>query len=199
MGRLVDDSGAVVGATILTMGPCYVTQIKTPERDGYEAIQIGYGETARLTKPKAGHLRGLPRLRHLREVSVEPGAQLEHGQKFDVSLFAPGDHVDVTATSKGHGFTGVMKRHGFHGGPKTHGQSDRWRAPGSTGAGTTPGRVLKGTKMAGRTGAEQVTVRNLEILAIDPERNLLAVKGAVPGPPGGLVTVSKRTSRREAH
>jgi large subunit ribosomal protein L3 len=117
------------------------------------------------------------------------------GQKFDVSLFAPGDHVDVVGTSKGRGFAGVVKRHGFRGGPKTHGQSDRWRAPGSVGAGTTPGRVLKGTRMAGRMGNDRVTVKNLEVLAVDPERNLMAVKGAVPGPSGGLIMVKKPKAR----
>ena len=191
MGRLVDANGAVVGTTIVALGPCYVTQIKTDDNDGYGAAQIGYEETKRLTKPKLGHLRGGPALRYLREVRIQDGAELELGQRFDVSLFAPGEHVDVTATSKGRGFAGVVKRHGFKGGPKTHGQSDRWRAAGSIGAGTTPGRVLKGTRMAGRMGGERVTVKNLEVVAIDAERNLLAVKGGIPGPPGALVMVKK--------
>ena len=117
---------------------------------------------------------------------------------FDVSLFAPGDLVDVTAVTKGRGFAGVVRRYNFKGGPKTHGQSDRWRAPGSIGAGTTPGRVLKGTRMGGRMGGDRVTVKNLEVLAIDPERNLIALKGAVPGPSGGLVTVKKLASRQRA-
>jgi large subunit ribosomal protein L3 len=200
MGRIVDDSGAVVGTTILSVGPCYVTQLKTADRDGYDAVQIGYGEVRKLIKPKAGHFKGkasLPLLRHLREVKQD-GDEVEIGQKIDVSMFAPGDRVDVTAVSKGRGFAGVMKRHGFHGGPKTHGQSDRWRAGGSIGAGTTPGRVLKGTRMAGRMGGERVTVKNLQVLAVDAERNLVALKGAVPGPSGALVLVRRVASRQKA-
>jgi large subunit ribosomal protein L3 len=200
MGRIVDDNGAVVATTILSLGPCYVTQLKTPDRDGYDAVQIGYGEVRKLTKPKAGHLRGAaaaPLLRHLREVKRD-GDEVEVGQRIDASMFAPGDRVDVTAISKGRGFAGVMKRHGFHGGPKSHGQSDRWRAPGSIGAGTTPGRVLKGTRMAGRMGAEQVTVKNLRVLAVDAARNLVALKGAVPGPSGGLVLVRRVAERQKA-
>jgi large subunit ribosomal protein L3 len=200
MGRIVDETGAVVGTTILTLGPCYVTQLKTADRDGYVAVQIGYGEVRKLTKPKVGHLRkegSLPLLRHLREVKSD-GEDVEIGQKLDASMFAPGDKVDVTAVSMGRGFAGVMKRHGFHGGPKTHGQSDRGRAAGSIGAGTTPGRVLKGTKMAGRMGGERVTVKNLQVLSVDVERNLIALKGAVPGPSGGLVLVRRVGQRQEA-
>jgi large subunit ribosomal protein L3 len=200
MGRIVDDTGAVVATTILSLGPCYVTQLKTTDRDGYDAVQIGYGEVRKLTKPKAGHLRSassLPLLRHLREVKRD-GDEVEVGQRIDASMFTAGDRVDVTAISKGRGFAGVMKRHGFHGGPKTHGQSDRWRASGSIGAGTTPGRVLKGTRMAGRMGAERVTVKNLKVLAVDVERNLVALKGGVPGPTGGLVLVRRVASRQKA-
>jgi len=199
MGRLVDEHGAVVGATLVAVGPCYVTQIKSVDSDGYGAVQIGYEESKRLNKPKLGHLKGMPALRYLREVQIQDGAELELGQKFDVSLFAPGEKVDVTATSKGRGFAGVVKRHGFAGGPKTHGQSDRHRAPGSVGAGTTPGRVLKGTRMAGRMGGDRVTVKNLEIVAIDPERNLLAVKGGIPGPNGALVMIRKLKQAQGAH
>ncbi|MBM2809386.1 MAG: ribosomal protein [Chloroflexi bacterium] len=195
MGRLVDSAGAVVGTTLVSVGPCYVTQIKSVDRDGYRAVQIGFDETKRLTKPEAGHLRGVPKLKHLREVPFDAEAELAVGQKFDVSVFEAGDIVDVVGTSKGHGFAGVVKRHGFHGGPKTHGQSDRWRAAGSSGAGTTPGRVLKGTRMAGRMGGERVTVKNLVVLAIDAERNLLAVKGAIPGPSGAIVTIKKVAGR----
>jgi large subunit ribosomal protein L3 len=191
MSRMVDGKGAVVGATLVSAGPCYVTQIKTVENDGYAAVQIGYEESKKLNKPALGHLKDTPKLKYLREVPAEEGAELEVGQKFDATLFNVGDIVDVTATSKGRGFAGVVKRHGFRGGPKTHGQSDRWRAAGSSGAGTTPGRVLKGTRMAGRMGGERVTVKNLEVLAIDPERNLMALKGALPGPSGALVRISK--------
>lgn len=191
MGRTLNKSGAVVATTMVSMGPCYVTQLKTFDRDGYDAVQIGYEESRKLTKPQLGHLGTGPKLRYLREVPGESGADVTVGQKFDVSLFTVGDRVDAVASSKGRGFAGVMRRHGFHGGPKSHGQSDRWRAAGSIGAGTTPGRVLKGTRMAGRMGGERVTVKNLEVLAIDPERNLLAVKGALPGPSGGLVLLKK--------
>jgi large subunit ribosomal protein L3 len=198
MGRIVSEAGRVVGVTFVSVGPCYVTQIKTRDRDGYEAVQLGYDEARKITRPQAGHLKGLPKLRHLREVARVGGDELEVGQKLDVSLFEVGELVDVTATSKGRGFAGVVRRYGFSGGPKTHGQSDRWRAPGSSGAGTTPGRVLKGTRMAGRMGAERVTVRNVPIVAIDAERNLLALGGSVPGAAGGLVTLKKTPPKRKA-
>jgi large subunit ribosomal protein L3 len=197
MHRILDPNGAVVGATIVAAGPCYVTQLKTAERDGYEAVQIGFEESEKLNKPRIGHLGGLPKLRHLREVQAESGADLALGQKFDATLFEVGDVVDVIGTSKGKGFAGVMKRHGFHGGPKTHGQSDRWRAPGSIGAGTTPGRVLKGTRMPGRMGAERVTVKNLEIVAVDPVRNLVALQGSVPGPTGALLMLRKSQAKKK--
>jgi large subunit ribosomal protein L3 len=199
MARMVDDAGTVVATTILSLGPCFVTQLKTADRDGYDAVQIGFDEVRKLNKAKMGHLRkaaGAPMLRHLREVKRDGDDALEVGQRLDASILSPGDRVDVTAISKGRGFAGVMKRHGFHGGPKTHGQSDRWRAPGSAGAGTTPGRVLKGTRMAGRMGGEQVTVKNLQVLAVDTERNLVALKGAVPGPSGAVVLV-RRTAKRQ--
>lgn len=198
MGRVVDDKGDVVGTTVLSVGPCLVTQVKSLERDGYEAIQIGYEESAKLSKPKLGHLKSGPHLRHLREVPAAPGASVGVGDKFDVSLFAPGEQVHVVGTSKGRGFAGGIRRHGFHGGPKTHGQSDRWRAPGAAGAGTTPGRVLPGTRMPGRMGARRVTVKNLEVVAIDAERNLMAVKGGVPGPRGGLLMIRKARAAEEA-
>ena len=191
MTRMVSPTGSVVATTFLSVGPCFVTQLKTPERDGYSAVQIGYEESRKLNRPQEGHLGRGPKLRILRELASQGDEDLSVGDKLDVSLFNPGDRVDVIGDSKGRGFAGVMKRHGFHGGPKTHGQSDRWRSPGSIGAGTTPGRVLKGTRMAGRMGNERVTVKNLEVLATDLERGLLAIKGAVPGPAGGLVTVVK--------
>jgi large subunit ribosomal protein L3 len=199
MSRVIDDSGVVVGATILSIGPCYVTQIKTVDRDGYDAVQIGYHEQRELNKPQLGHLKGLPRLRHLREVRADGDDGVELGQQFDSSLFSVGEIVDVVGTSKGRGFAGVVRRHGFHGGPKTHGQSDRWRAPGSSGAGTTPGRVLKGTRMAGRMGGERVTVKNLQVVAVDTERNLVAVRGGVPGPTGALLMVRKTHPAKRAH
>lgn len=194
MSRMVDSSGAVVGTTLLSVGPCYVTQVKTPDRDGYSAVQIGYEESSKLSKPQLGHVGSVGKLRHLREVPLAPDGSVEVGEKFDVSVFAAEERVDVVGVSKGRGFAGVIKRHGFHGGPKTHGQSDRWRAPGAIGAGTTPGRVFKGTRMAGRMGGDRVTVKDLQVVGIDPEHALIAVKGGVPGPRGGLVLIKKRTA-----
>lgn len=193
MTQIFTESGEAVPVTVIEAGPCYVTQVKTVETDGYNAVQLGFEEVKpkRLTKPELGHLRknGLPPLRHLREIRTDDAASYEVGQIIDVSIFAEGERVDVTGTSKGRGFAGVVKRHGFGGGPKTHGQSDRHRAPGSIGATTTPGRVFKGLRMAGRMGGNRVTVQNLEVVRVDPERNLLVVKGAVPGARGGLLLI----------
>lgn len=196
MTQIFAANGTVVPVTAIELGPCYVTQVRTPERDGYEAVQIGFGEPKRLNKPERGHLKGMPPLKHLREVKPEPGAEVEVGQRLDVSLFREGDVVDVTGTSKGKGFAGVVKRHRFRGGPKTHGQSDRHRAPGSSGATTTPGRVLKGTRRAGQMGNERVTIQGLEVVQSDPARNLLLVKGAVPGANEGLVLVRRSVKSR---
>lgn len=196
MTQIFAPDGTVVPVTAIELGPCWVTQIRTPERDGYEAVQIGFGETKRLNKPARGHLKGLPPLKYLREVKPAEGAEVQVGQRIDVTLFKAGDLVDVTGTSKGKGFAGVVKRHHFRGGPKTHGQSDRHRAPGSSGATTTPGRVLKGTRRAGHMGNERVTVQALEVVQADPERNLLLVKGAVPGANQGLVLVRRSVKTR---
>lgn len=196
MTRIFDERGVATPTTLIEAGPCYVTQVRTPERDGYQAVQLGFGETRKLNKPERGHLKKLPRevpgLRVLREVPASDVSELQPGARIDVGFLKPGDLVDVEGVSKGRGFAGVVKRHGFAGGPKTHGQSDRWRAPGSIGSGTTPGRVLKGLRMAGHMGAERVTVKNLRVVRVDPERNLLAVRGAVPGPNGGVVVIRKR-------
>jgi large subunit ribosomal protein L3 len=190
MTQIFDDTGEAIPVTVIEAGPCYVTQIKSEKRDGYEAIQLGFGEAKRLNKPQRGHLpKGVPDLRYSRELNVDDISAYELGQKIDASVFAVGDLVDVTGISKGKGFAGAMKRHGFGGGPITHGQSDRARAPGSIGSTSTPGRVFKGMRMAGHMGHERVTVQNLQVILVDPERNLLAVKGAVPGARGGLVTV----------
>ena len=194
MTQAFDDGGRAVALTIVEAGPCWVTQLRTAERDGYSAAQIGFEETKRLTRAEQGHLKATPKLRHLREVPLEPGETVTVGAKIDASLLKAGDFVDVVGTSKGHGFAGVVKRHGFSGGPKTHGQSDRHRAPGSVGSGTTPGRVFKGQRMAGRMGGERVTVQNLEVMQVDVERNLVALKGAVPGARNGLLLIRK--SRR---
>lgn len=206
MARIFDAEGLAVPVTVIEAGPCTVTQVKTEETDGYAAVQLGFGEVAeaRLTKPQLGHLAASDAapLRHLREFRLPEGAgdegeALETGQTVDVSVFAPGDRVDVTGTSRGLGFAGTVKRHHFNRQPKTHGQSDRERAPGSVGAGTTPGRVVKGKRMAGRMGGERVTVRNLEVVAADPERNLLALRGAVPGFKGGLVVVRASAGKKK--
>src|SRR5712691_5321883 len=193
MTRLFDESGVATATTLIEAGPCWVTQLQTNSRVGWQAAQIGFEETTpkRLTKGQVGHLKNLPLVRHLREVPVDSNGEMKVGDKVDASIFAEGELVDVSATSKGKGFAGVVKRYGFRGGPKTHGQSDRWRAPGSIGSGTTPGRVIKGMRMAGHMGSERVTVKNLQVLKVDPSRNLVAVKGAVPGPRGGLVLLKK--------
>jgi large subunit ribosomal protein L3 len=200
MTQVFGDGGVTIPVTVIQAGPCYVTQIKTAERDGYNAIQLAYGETRKLTRPERGHLRkaGVPPMRHLREFRVPNPTDYQLGQQLTVSIFRPGEKVDVIGTSKGKGFAGVVKRHGFGGGPRTHGQSDRLRAPGSIGSGTTPGRVLKGLRMAGHMGNERVTIKNLEIVRVDPERNLLLVKGSVPGHIKGLVMVRRVVSEKQA-
>lgn len=193
MSQVFDENGAVKAVTAIQAGPCTVTQVRTPERDGYSAIQIGFETAKRLNKPEAGHLEKakLQALRHLREVRLDSTPDYEVGQQLDASLFAVGDEVDAVGTSKGKGFAGGMKRHHFRGGPKTHGQSDRARAPGSVGATTTPGRVYKGTRMAGHMGSERVTVQNLKVVEVDTDRNLLLVEGSVPGAIDSLVFIRK--------
>jgi large subunit ribosomal protein L3 len=197
MTRIFDENGVVTGATLVEAGPCFVTQLRTAEQDGYTAVQLGFGERPRPNKPAKGHLKkaGLPDkngLEALREVPADSTDDLELGARIDASMFAQGEIVDVVGTSKGRGFAGVMKRHNFHGGPKTHGQSDRWRHSGSVGSGTTPGRTFKNMRMAGQLGDARVTVKNLRILSVDPERNLVALRGAIPGPNGGLVMIRKK-------
>jgi large subunit ribosomal protein L3 len=268
MTQVFGPNGTVIPVTVIEAGPCVVTQVKTKERDGYEAVQIGFEEkpVRKATRPQLGHLgHHLPILRaqrrrlqayqqQQREQSAEPEEaveaqaeqepkepqagpqpdkqvqkllkiqqnrqrrpgpilgpfkvirevglgedartdQVELGATFDVGLFQNGELVNIVGVSKGKGFQGVVKRHGFGGGPKTHGQSDRWRAPGSIGSGTTPGRVLKGTRMAGHMGHAQVTIQGLRIIQADPSRNLLVVKGSVPGPNNGLLMIKKAETR----
>jgi len=186
------EDGRADCVTAIQVGPCTVTQIKTEESDGYDGVQLGFEPVKRLNKPRTGHLEASGGLfRYLREVKADAPGELEVGQELDVSLFEPGEKVNATGLSKGRGFAGVVKRHHFKGGPKTHGQSDRHRAPGSIGAGTYPGRVLKGHKMAGHMGNARVTVRNLDVVLADPERNLLLVRGGVPGSTNSLVIVTK--------
>lgn len=190
MTQVFDETGVVYPATVIECGPNVVTQIKTEDKDGYQAVQLGYGLDKRLNRPEQGHRKASGfQSRDLREVKADSYDDLEIGQIFKADVFKPGQMVDVTGTSKGRGFQGGVKRHGFAGGPKTHGQSDRLRAPGSIGSSATPGRVFKGTRMAGRMGNDRVTVLSLEVLRVDPERNLLVVKGSVPGHNDSLVIV----------
>jgi len=193
MTQLFGDDGVVTPVTIVEAGPCYVTQKKTVDSDGYNAIQLGFLEVEdkAVNQPKRKHLAksASPMLRYLREFSVGDADEYELGQKIEASVFELGDMVDVTGMSKGKGFAGGVKRHHFKGGPKTHGQSDRHRAPGSVGAGSTPGRIFKGTRMAGRMGGERVTVQNLNVALVDAKKNLIAIKGAIPGAKNGLITI----------
>jgi len=191
MSQVFLEDGKVEAVTAVEAGPCCVIQVKTKDKDGYNSVQLGFGEAKRVKAAQRGHLKELGNYRYLREFRRDDDEIPQVGDKIDVSLFQAGDLVDVTGISKSKGFAGVVKRHHFRGGPKTHGQSDRHRAPGSIGATTTPGRVLKGTRMAGRMGADRVTVRNLEVYQADPERNLLLVKGAVPGSKNGLLLIRK--------
>lgn len=192
MTQMYREDGSLASVTAIEAGPCTVTQVRTASNDGYSAVQIGYGESRKLTKPEIGHLkRSGANSGHLREVSATELGEVQVGQKIDVNLFSDGELVDIVGISKGRGFTGVVKRWGFAGGPKTHGQSDRLRAPGSIGGTTYPGRVLKGTKMAGQFGNHRVTARNLEIVQIDVGRNLLFIHGGVPGPSRGLLLIKR--------
>jgi large subunit ribosomal protein L3 len=258
MTQVFGENGVIIPVTVIEVGPCFVTQVKTVDNDGYEAVQVGFEQTTtkNVSRPELGHLgHSLPLLKAqrdalrthqreqqnegttenaedaaapkkaskqiqklqkvqanrqrrpgpelgpfkvLREVGLQAGtesSEIKLGTQFDVSLFKDGEAVDIVGTSKGKGFQGGVKRHGFRGGPKTHGQSDRTRAPGSIGSGTTPGRVLKGTRMAGRMGNDRVTAKKLQVVQADPERNLLVVKGSVPGANGGLLMIKKQVMR----
>lgn len=208
MTQIFGDDGQAIPVTVIQAGPCYVTQIRTAEKDGYTAVQLGFEElppkrngSSRLNKPKIGHLKrgglDLPDLRYLREFRTK-AVDVEEGQRLTADVFEQGDRIDVIGTSKGRGFAGTIKRHNFNRQKKTHGQSDRERAPGSIGATSTPGRVLKGTRMAGRMGGERVTVQNLEVVVVDADKNLLAVRGSVPGSKGGILLIKEsRKNRRE--
>ena len=192
MTQIFDESGAAVPVTLIEAGPCYVTQVRVPEQEGYAAVQLGFieGNTKRITSGELGHLKknNLPPLRFLREFRVKDSG-LKPGDKLTVEVFGVGERVDVIGTSKGKGFAGVVKRYHFAGGPKSHGASDRLRAPGSSSSTTTPGRVYKGSRRAGHMGHERVTSQSLKVVLVDVERNLLGVRGAVPGPRGGLVMI----------
>jgi len=195
MTQIFDDSGEAVPVTLIEAGPCYVTQIRRPKRDGYNAVQLGFGEVnpRRLSGGQLGHIKrnNVPPLRHLREFRVKEVSDIQEGDKLTVEIFVVGDQVDVIGTSKGKGFAGAVKRYGFGGGPQTHGQSDRLRAPGSHGATSTPGRVFKGSRGPGHMGSVRVTSQNVRVALVDPERNLLGVRGSVPGSRGGLVMIKE--------
>lgn len=198
MDQVWDENGKVIPVTILQAGPVTVTQVRTPEKDSYNAVQVGFDTTVKhITKPLAGHLKKLTKeneeplkFRYIREFKIKKDEIYETGKVIDVSEFQKGDKLRITGTEKGRGFQGVVKRHGFHGGPKTHGQKNRHRAPGSLGA-TAPQRVLPNKKMAGRMGNETVTLRGIPVVQIDIEKNLLFVKGPVPGNNRGIVLIQK--------
>lgn len=195
MTQLFTGDGDVVPVTVIEAGPCYITQVKTEQHEGYAAVQVGFGDRRerRTTRPLKGHLAkaGVPPRVILREFRVSDSAQYQPGQVFGPDLFAIGDRVDVMGISKGKGFQGVVKRHKFAGGPRTRGQSDRERAPGSIGSSAYPSRVFKGTRMAGRMGNSRVTVKNLTVVGVDRERNLLLIRGAVPGHANGYVMITR--------
>jgi len=196
MTQIFKDNGEAEAVTAIEAGPCVVIQVKTATKEGYDAVQLGFGEAKRLKSAQRGHLKELGQFKYLREFRVDDAEAVGVGDKVDISLFKEGDLVDVTGVSKSKGFAGVVKRHHFAGGPKTHGQSDRHRHAGSIGAGSSPGRVFKGMRMAGHMGNERVTVRNLEVFEADADRNLLLVKGAVPGNRNGLLLIRKSRERK---
>jgi len=196
MTRTFDEAGNTVPVTVIEAGPCYVTQVKKAEKDGYEAVQLGFGQRKEkhVNKPMLGHLAkaDLPPFLLLKEIrDFESEQELKPGDTIKADIFEPGDVVRVTGISKGKGFAGVIKRHNFRGGPKTHGQSDRWRAPGSLGQSSYPSRVFKGVRMAGRMGGVKRTVGGLRIVHVDAEKNLILIKGAVPGANKGMVIIRK--------
>lgn len=195
MSQVFAENGDAVPVTVIEAGPCYVTQVKTLERDGYEAAQIGFEakKEKQTTRPLQGHFKmaKVEPQRIVREVEVEDIEACEPGQVVGADIFETGELVDVTGYFKGRGFQGVVKRHGFRGGDKTRGQSDRWRHPGSIGQSATPSKVFKGTRMGGRMGNKRVTVRNLQVVGVDAEKNILLVKGAVPGHRNGYVLINR--------
>ena len=192
MTQVFDETGKAIPVTVIEAGPCTVTQIKTASTDGYSAIQVGYGEVSQkaLNKPELGHLAksNASPVRHLHEYRLDDVGNFELGQQLKADAFSAGQVVDVIGTSIGRGFAGYQKRHNFARGPMAHGSKNH-RLPGSTGAGTTPGRVYPGKRMAGRLGGSQVTIRKLTVVRVDADRNLLLIKGAVPGKPGALLNI----------
>ena len=193
MTQIFDEMGKVIPVTVIEAGPCVVTQKMTVEKEGYEAVQLGYEEVTEkhISKPEAGHLKknGLGMLKHLKEFKLENAAELNVGDVLKADVFAAGDKVDVTGTSKGHGYAGVIKRHGAQRTPTSHGGGPVHRHAGSMGSGTDPSRIFKGKIGAGHMGVDQVTVQNLDVVKVDPELNMIVIRGAIPGPKGGLVYV----------
>jgi large subunit ribosomal protein L3 len=203
MTQIFDETGNVIPVTVIEAGPCFVTQIRNAERDGYTAVQLGFeaAKPQRLTQGQLGHLKrnDLPALRVLREFRLrDDNLDVEEGQELKVDVFENGEFVDVVGVSKGRGFAGTIKRHGFGRGPKTHGQSDRMRSPGSIGMCATPGRTLKGKRMGGRMGNDRVTVQNLRVEVVDAEKNMLAVRGSIPGRKGGIVLIRAAVKKSKA-
>jgi large subunit ribosomal protein L3 len=199
MTQIFDGNGAAIPVTLLEAGPCFVSQVRTPESDGYASVQLAFGEVKpkRLSKAELGHLKmnDLPPVRVLREFRTKKLEEIKAGDELKASVFSDGDYVDVIGTSKGKGFAGVVKRHGFKGGPRTHGQSDRERGPGSSGSTTTPGRVFKGKRGPGHMGDVRVTSSHIRVAMVDAERNLIAVNGSVPGAKGSTVII--REARKQ--
>jgi large subunit ribosomal protein L3 len=202
MTQTWDEQNRLVPVTVVKVGPCVVTQVRTPDNDGYSAIQLAFGaiDPRKVNKPKQGHFAkaGVTPRRHLVEVRTADASSYTIGQELTADIFAAGETVDVTATSKGHGFAGVMKRHGFHGLRASHGVERKHRSPGSIGACATPGRVFKGVKMAGRMGGERVTTQNVTVHAVDADKGLVLLKGSVPGPRGGLVLIRSAAKAKGA-
>lgn len=191
MTRVLLEGGEMAVVTAIEAGPCFVTQVKNRAKDNYDAVQLGFGQARHLNAPQKGHLEGINKVGYLHEFRTGDVSSVKRGDKVEVGFLNSGDFVNVSGLSKGKGFAGVVKRHHFAGGPKTHGQSDRHRAPGSIGATSSPGRVLKGMRMAGHMGSKKTTVRNLEVVKVDINCNLLLVKGAVPGARKGLLIIEK--------
>ena len=202
MTQIFEDSGEAIPVTVIQAGPCPIVQLKTQEKDGYQAVQLGFGKQkeSRINKPKRGHFAkaGIDSAFVLREFRVQSLDDVSVGSIVDASVFSEGELVDVTGTSKGRGFTGVVKRWKFAGGKKSHGGEQDLRRPGSIGASATPSRVFKGKRMPGRYGAKRHTTQNLPVIQADPERNLLVIKGAVPGPPNGLLLIRKASKAPSA-
>ena len=199
MTQIFDEAGRAVPVTVVEAGPCHVAQVKTPERDGYTAIQLVFGTAKRTNKPLAGHLAkaGVESAQHIVELRLDDASSFSPGDEIRADVFAGGDIVDVVGVTKGKGFAGGMKRHNFKGLSASHGTEKKHRSPGSIGAASTPARVFKGTRMAGQMGHRRVTTLNLEIIKADPERNLLLIKGAIPGPKDGLLMVRSAVRVRQ--